>query len=123
MTTKRDRYLQIKHDLLSSCGQCIGFRARGVDLESNQEKPDCSTARDCHKSCPALGMGGAAPVKKAEAPAGMPAAGKDRPDQSGPETPKCHRCGKSSGAAMLPCRYKGQSLWVCTGCLPALIHG
>ncbi|MCJ7619514.1 MAG: ferredoxin, partial [Anaerolineae bacterium] len=24
---------------------------------------------------------------------------------------------------LLPCRQQGQSLWVCTRCLPALIHG
>jgi hypothetical protein len=24
---------------------------------------------------------------------------------------------------LLPCRHEGSSLWVCTHCLPALIHG
>jgi hypothetical protein len=24
---------------------------------------------------------------------------------------------------VLPCRKKGKSIWVCTKCLPALIHG
>jgi hypothetical protein len=24
---------------------------------------------------------------------------------------------------LLPCRKGGESLWVCTGCLPQLIHG
>jgi hypothetical protein len=36
----------------------------------------------------------------------------------------CHVC--SAGEAnhvLLPCRKAGQSLWVCTRCLPQLIHG
>lgn len=37
MTTKRDRYLQLKHDLLSSCGQCMGFRARGIRYATGAE--------------------------------------------------------------------------------------
>lgn len=131
MSSKRERYLQLKHDLLSSCGQCIGFRARGVSLESGQAKPACSTAIDCHKSCPVLGMGGAAaaarekrsrgrdaqPEEGAQAPAG-------KVQRPGSTDQTCHRCGRSGGQrAMLPCRYRGRSLWVCTGCLPALIHG
>lgn len=36
----------------------------------------------------------------------------------------CFRCGaKEDRSVLLPCRHEGKSLWVCTRCLPALIHG
>jgi hypothetical protein len=39
-------------------------------------------------------------------------------------TQRCFRCDAGEDEApLLPLRYQGQSLWVCTRCLPALIHG
>jgi hypothetical protein len=36
----------------------------------------------------------------------------------------CFRCKTGEDQApLLPVRHKGRSLWVCTRCLPALIHG
>jgi len=36
----------------------------------------------------------------------------------------CNGCGRSEAqGVLLPCRTAGRSLWVCTTCLPALIHG
>jgi Fe-S-cluster-containing hydrogenase component 2 len=36
----------------------------------------------------------------------------------------CHVCGTGEDSrVLLPCRKDGASLWVCTRCLPALIHG
>jgi Fe-S-cluster-containing hydrogenase component 2 len=36
----------------------------------------------------------------------------------------CHVCGAGEQSrVLLPCRKDGASLWVCTRCLPALIHG
>jgi hypothetical protein len=35
----------------------------------------------------------------------------------------CHVCGTGEDSrVLLPCRRDGASLWVCTRCLPALIH-
>ena len=37
---------------------------------------------------------------------------------------KCFICGSSEEhAILLPCRKEGDSVWVCTRCLPQLIHG
>jgi len=37
---------------------------------------------------------------------------------------KCFRCGASErGSILIPVRTEGHSLWACTRCLPALIHG
>jgi len=36
----------------------------------------------------------------------------------------CFLCGQSEeDRVLLPCRRGGQSVWVCTRCLPELIHG
>lgn len=138
MSEKRNRYLQLKHEFLNSCGQCIGFRARGVDLEKKEDKTPCSPGVECHKTCPALGMGGAGKAKIAGAgpveTVIVEAAGTQElnPEKQNklqqPEknylAQTCFRCGTSEDKqALLPCRHKGESLWVCTRCLPALIHG
>jgi hypothetical protein len=37
---------------------------------------------------------------------------------------RCFRCDTSEAhGVLLPCRTEGRSLWVCTRCLPTLIHG
>ncbi|MDI7246736.1 MAG: 4Fe-4S binding protein [Bacillota bacterium] len=39
-------------------------------------------------------------------------------------TQGCFLCGAREGAEVLiPCRFKGDSLWVCVRCLPRVIHG
>jgi ferredoxin len=36
----------------------------------------------------------------------------------------CFQCGRTEDRGiLLPCRTEGESSWVCTRCLPALIHG
>lgn len=151
MTSKRDRYLQLKHELLDSCGQCMGFRAKGIDLKNKDANTACTPGKECHKTCPALGMGRtlAAVVSLQEQtdanikPLAKINSGKVeelviqreqplhivRDDQKLVEQNKylaqnCHRCGSGEDKAVLiPCRHDGKSLWGCTRCLPALIHG
>jgi len=123
MSTKRDKYLKWKHELLDKCGQCMGFRAKGIDLASGSISHDCSPGMDCHKNCPALGMGSPAASKDTPKEAGN---GKPRSEKNNKKTivPECFNCGQNEqDAAILPCRYKGKSIWVCTKCLPTLIHG
>ncbi|MFZ5649067.1 MAG: hypothetical protein ACOY30_15765 [Bacillota bacterium] len=108
--TKKERYLKWKHELLDSCGQCIGFRAKGIDLSNNEGSTACSPGVSCHTNCPALGTGSPAKENK---PAAAKKAGTS-----------CFRCGQDGERkALLPFRHRGESLWVCTGCLPSLIHG
>jgi ferredoxin len=39
-------------------------------------------------------------------------------------TQRCFRCETGEDEApLVPVRHQGQSMWVCTRCLPALIHG
>lgn len=108
--TKKERYLKWKHELLDSCGQCIGFRAKGIDLSAGDKKTDCNPGLSCHTTCPALGTG--------------PKVDEKRPPAVNNTDAGCFKCGETGGRkALLPCRHKGESLWVCTGCLPSLIHG
>lgn len=141
MTTKRDKYLKWKHELLDNCGQCIGFRARGINLADSQGIQACGSGVDCHTSCPALGMGGGSGKENGgSAENNGPGAATEKKDINkkiastaapGDETTrvsyipqKCFRCGRSEDeGVLLPCRSEGQSLWVCTKCLPVLIHG
>lgn len=133
MKTKKERYLEIKHEQLANCGQCIGFRAKGIDLTDNEARPACAPAVDCHKSCPALGLGVKTTLNQSHV--GQQSleqvteqAGHIRPVEQAEQktylTQECYRCGGSEDqSVLLPCRFKGESLWVCTRCLPALIHG
>jgi len=132
MTTKRDKYLKWKHELFDSCGQCMGFRAKGINLSEVNANNPCQPGKDCHTSCAALGMG------KIKGNRGQKS-GVDQINSSSnnhksnliyePDTKsyieqKCFNCDNNEeNVALLPCRHKGKSLWVCTKCLPVLIHG
>jgi len=131
MTTKRDKYLKWKHELFDSCGQCMGFRAKGINLNEVSADNSCRPGKDCHTSCAALGMGK------------VTVGGGQKPDNHNnlsfnigksnlvnEEERKsyieqsCFKCNNNEDrVVLLPCRHKGKSLWVCTKCLPGLIHG
>lgn len=120
MTTKKEKYLQWKHQLLNDCGQCLGFRAKGVSLENNTAGGSCNPGISCHLSCPALGT--AKPVQE------IAVVSNDRLQAKGSGksyiVQSCMRCGgNEDDAVLLPCRFRGESRWVCTKCLPDLIHG
>jgi Fe-S-cluster-containing hydrogenase component 2 len=81
----------------------------------------CDGAGFCLAVCPT----GALTVEEREAPA-FDAAAAEAHIATGPTyiAQRCFRCGQAEDAAvLLPCRSQGRSLWVCTRCLPALIHG
>jgi Fe-S-cluster-containing hydrogenase component 2 len=82
----------------------------------------CDGAGFCLAVCPT----GALSVETREAAPFNAAAAHDREEARGlvyiEQT--CFRCGAGEqGAVLLPVRTQGKSLWVCTHCLPTLIHG
>lgn len=131
MNSKKERYMQLKHEILGNCGQCMGFRAKGVNLTDNSAKPACAPSVDCHKSCPALGLGGGAAKRVAQVPVVNQVAGgniaekakvaegraaqgigvapgniaEGAAQQRGQEksyiAQSCHRCGKNEDRAVL----------------------
>ena len=82
----------------------------------------CDGAGFCLPVCPT----GALTVEVREAPAFDEARAKARMEERGPVyiTQRCFRCDASEEyVPLIPIRHQGQSLWVCTHCLPGLIHG
>lgn len=122
MTTKKERYLQIKHQVLNDCGQCLGFRAKGISLEQPPKGHTCDSGANCHLNCPVLGTAKAIENVAAEKPVTRP----QEPEQAEKTyiVQSCMRCGNTEeSSVLLPCRTRGESKWVCTRCLPVLIHG
>ena len=82
----------------------------------------CDGAGFCLPVCPT----GALTLEVREAPAFDEHAAHDLMQARGPVymAQTCFRCGASEEkGVLLPVRTEGKSLWVCTRCLPALIHG
>jgi len=82
----------------------------------------CDGAGFCLAVCPT----GALSIETREAPAFDERAAEEHIHRAGPTyiAQRCFRCEVSEERAVLiPCRHEGKSLWVCTRCLPALIHG
>ena len=82
----------------------------------------CDGAGFCLSVCPT----GALTIEEREAPAFDEHAAEENAQARGTAyiAQTCFHCGSSEEeAVLLPCRSGGRSLWVCTHCLPALIHG
>jgi len=82
----------------------------------------CDGAGFCLGVCPT----GALSVEEREVVPFDEAEVEERQKEQGPSymVQTCFQCGGSEQeVTLLPCRRHGQSLWVCTRCLPALIHG
>jgi ferredoxin len=126
-TTVTRQIVRIDEELCNGCGVCVSPCAEGaiviVDGKARVVKEElCDGAGFCLGVCPT----GALTLETREA---VPF-DHDAVDAHVAERPKtyiaqtCFNCGRSEDdGPLLPVRTQGTSTWVCTRCLPALIHG
>jgi len=119
--------VRIDEELCNGCGLCVTPCAEGaIEIVNGKARVVrdelCDGAGFCLAVCPT----GALTVETREAAAFDEHAAEAKMAERGTTyiEQTCHVCGASEDhRVLLPCRKAGASLWVCTRCLPALIHG
>jgi len=123
----RRQIVRIDEERCNGCGACVTPCAEGaiamVDGKARVvDEALCDGAGFCIPVCPT----GALTVETRETQAFDEERAEERMRQqeSAIIHQRCFRCERSEEEApLIPIRHQGQSLWACTGCLPALIHG
>jgi len=119
--------VRIDEELCNGCGACVTPCAEGaiqiIGGKARVMREElCDGAGFCLGVCPTgaltIEQREAVPFDEHVAEAEMETRGRAYIEQT------CHICGQGEDSrVLLPCRKAGASLWVCTRCLPALIHG
>ncbi len=129
MKVKRN-IIEIDEAKCNGCGLCVTPCAEGaieiIDGKAKVVKDElCDGAGFCLGVCPT----GALTIVEREAEEFDEAAAEKKQaerKQTGEKyiAQKCFSCGGSEeNSVLIPCRKQGESVWVCTRCLPSLIHG
>jgi ferredoxin len=119
--------VRIDETLCNGCGACVAPCAEGAIVMVNGKarvirEELCDGAGFCLGVCPTgaltIEVRETVPFDEHAAEEEMMSRGTLYVEQT------CHLCGiGEQDGYLLPCRRAGASLWVCTGCLPRLIHG
>jgi MinD superfamily P-loop ATPase len=118
---------RIEEELCNGCGACVTPCAEGaiqlVDGKAKVVSEElCDGAGFCLGVCPT----GALTIEEREVAAFDEHAAEQKEAERGTTyiEQSCHVCNQGEDQrVLLPCRKEGKSLWVCTRCLPGLIHG
>ena len=123
----RRQIVRIDEALCNGCGGCVSPCAEGAIVMVNGKakvvkEELCDGAGFCIGVCPtgalSIEVRETVPFNEQAAEHEMAARGKVTIQQ------RCYLCGMGEDSrVLLPCRTGGASLWVCTACLPRLIHG
>lgn len=119
--------IRIDEELCNGCGVCVTPCVEGaISMVNGKAKVTsdelCDGAGFCLAVCPT----GALTVVEREAAPFSEQAAEEHQKLKGKTyiAQRCFHCGASEEATpLMPARWQGSSLWVCTHCLPALIHG
>jgi NAD-dependent dihydropyrimidine dehydrogenase PreA subunit len=126
-TTLKRQIVRIDDELCTGCGICVSPCAEGaiqiIDGKARVIREElCDGAGFCLGVCPT----GALTIEERETvPFDHDAVEAHVAEQPKTYIPQaCFRCGTDEDhAPLLPVRMEGTSTWVCTRCLPTLIHG
>jgi MinD superfamily P-loop ATPase len=123
----RRSIVKIDQELCNGCGLCVTPCAEGA-IEIVDGKAQVLTEELCDGAgfCLAICPTGALSIEVREAPAfdRQQAEAHAQAADARYVAQRCFRCDSDEQeAVLLPCRTQGHSLWVCTRCLPTLIHG
>ncbi len=123
----RRQIVRIDQELCNGCGLCVTPCAEGaIEMVEGKARVIDEALCDGAGFCLSICRTGALTVEVREALPFDEAAAQKRQRERGKVylAQACFRCGQSEErAVLLPCRKEGESLWVCTRCLPFLIHG
>lgn len=119
--------VKIDEELCTGCGACVSPCAEGaIEIVGGKARVVreelCDGAGFCLGVCPT----GALSIETREAPSFDHAAAEERmAEKAATYIPqRCFRCDASEDSVpLIPVRTAGSSVWVCTHCLPSLIHG